>query len=185
MRARGGKLRVVAEGASAPPRRIVLEDAEFDAIFRAHARYVAAVACRLLGRDDEVDDAVQEVFLRAMSKLREHRGDEATRAWLRIVTVRIVRRRLTRRRWLRLFGAGDADTFAEVPTREATPEERATLREVYAALDALPVDLRIAWVLRHAEEERLEDVARACECSLATAKRRIAAAEAALARRLR
>jgi RNA polymerase sigma-70 factor (ECF subfamily) len=39
----------------------------------------------------------------------------------------------------------------------------------------------VAWLLRHVEGERLQDVALACGCSLATAKRRIASAQAALA----
>ena len=36
--------------------------------YRLYSRYVAAIAIRLIGRDDEVDDVVQDVFLRA------HRG---------------------------------------------------------------------------------------------------------------
>jgi RNA polymerase sigma-70 factor (ECF subfamily) len=43
-------------------------------------------------------------------------------------------------------------------------------------LDELPAKERIAWVLRHLEGEQLEDVARIVGCSLATVKRRIAAA---------
>jgi RNA polymerase sigma-70 factor (ECF subfamily) len=42
------------------------------------------------------------------------------------------------------------------------------------------VEQRLAWTLRHIEGERLEDVAARCGCSLATAKRRIAAAHAHL-----
>jgi RNA polymerase sigma-70 factor (ECF subfamily) len=41
----------------------------------------------------------------------------------------------------------------------------------------VPTEQRIAWALRHVEGEALEDVARACACSLATVKRRIAAVE--------
>ena len=44
-------------------------------------------------------------------------------------------------------------------------------------MDKLSVDLRIAWSLRHLHKESLEDVAQLAGCSLATAKRRIAAAE--------
>jgi RNA polymerase sigma-70 factor, ECF subfamily len=38
----------------------------------------------------------------------------------------------------------------------------------------------VAWSLRHIEGERLDEVAALCECSLATAKRRIAAASVRL-----
>jgi RNA polymerase sigma-70 factor (ECF subfamily) len=47
-------------------------------------------------------------------------------------------------------------------------------------LDELPAAERLAWTLRHVEGERLEQVARQCGCSLATAKRRIAAAQDAI-----
>jgi RNA polymerase sigma-70 factor (ECF subfamily) len=51
------------------------------------------------------------------------------------------------------------------------------LTRMYRALDGLPVNQRLAWSLRHIEGERLETVALLCHCSLATAKRRIVAAQ--------
>jgi RNA polymerase sigma-70 factor (ECF subfamily) len=161
-----------------------LERDDADAIFRRYARYVASIALRLSGRDDEVDDTVQEVFLQALRGLHEIRGEEATRGWLRLVTVRIVRRRLRRRRLLRFVGLDESPSFEDVPTRGASSEDLVVLRRVYTVLDSLPADLRIAWLLRHGEEERLEDIASACECSLATVKRRIGAAQEQLERRL-
>ena len=54
---------------------------------------------------------------------------------------------------------------------------RAQLAQVYALLQALsPVD-RVAWTLRHVEHCQLEEVASLCDCSLATAKRRILRAQ--------
>jgi RNA polymerase sigma-70 factor (ECF subfamily) len=47
-------------------------------------------------------------------------------------------------------------------------------------LEAMPTDLRIAWSLRHMHEETIESVAELTGCSLATAKRRIAAAQRVL-----
>jgi RNA polymerase sigma-70 factor (ECF subfamily) len=41
----------------------------------------------------------------------------------------------------------------------------------------VPTQPRIAWILRFVEDYRLDEVADACGCSLATAKRRIAAAQ--------
>jgi RNA polymerase sigma-70 factor (ECF subfamily) len=156
----------------------------FDVLFRRYARTVAAVAARLLGRDDhEVDDVVQEVFWlvhRRMDRLTDL--DEA-RGWLVTVTTRVARRRLRRRWWRGLFHAHAP--LLEVPAPGATPEQRALLSRLYRVLDELPVEQRIAWVLRHLEGERLEDVAKACGCSLATAKRRIGAAQHVLEEVLR
>lgn len=52
-------------------------------------------------------------------------------------------------------------------------------------LESLPLEERLAWSLRHVEGHALEEVAAACDCSLATAKRRIAAAEANVRARIR
>jgi RNA polymerase sigma-70 factor (ECF subfamily) len=149
---------------------------EFDAVFRRYAPYVAAVAHRLLGRDSEVDDTVQEVFLVAVRGLSRVRDPASVKGWLARIAVRAARRRLRLRRLRGLFGVHDPLAYDSVADRQASPEERALLGRVYRVLDAVPTDQRIAWTLRHIEGERLEAVAELCGCSLATAKRRIAAA---------
>lgn len=148
-----------------------------DDAFRAHAGFVAAVAHRLLGRDSDVDDVVQDVFLDAWKGLAQLREVEAIRGWLRTVTIRKCRRRLTTRKLKGMLGFDDVPGYAEIVAPDASPEQRTLLGRVYLVLDQLPVDERLAWILRHLEEEKLEDVATLCGCSLATAKRRIAAAE--------
>jgi hypothetical protein len=61
-----------------------------------------------------------------------------------------------------------------VPVTEAN----LTLSFDHRVLDGMPANQRIAWSLRHIEGEPLENVASLAGCSLATAKRRIAAAAA-------
>jgi RNA polymerase sigma-70 factor (ECF subfamily) len=149
------------------------EPIAFDALFRRYAPFVAGVAARLLGRDDhEVDDVVQDVFWIASRRLASIYNLEAARPWLVTVTIRIVRRRLRRRSWRRLWHA--EPDVVDLPAPGATPEELALLARMYRVLDTLPTEDRLAWLLRHVQGERLADVALACECSLATAKRRIA-----------
>ncbi len=158
--------------------------ATFDALFQRYGRYVAAVAVRLLGRDDhEVDDVVQDVFWLASRRMHRLPDLDAARGWLVTATTRLVRRRLRRRRWRALFRA--EMPAHDPPAPGATPEQRALLVRLYGVLDRLPIELRLAWLLRHVEGEPLEDVARACGCSLATAKRRIMAAQQALQEVLR
>ena len=57
------------------------------------------------------------------------------------------------------------------------------LRKVKAVLDALNVDDRLAFVLRHFEGLELTEVAQTLKMSLSTAKRRIWRAEAEFKRR--
>lgn len=56
--------------------------------------------------------------------------------------------------------------------------------DLYDALERIPSDVRIPWVLHRIEQLSLPETALACEVSLATVKRRIADAEARLERRL-
>jgi len=161
---------------SAPP--------DFDTLFSRYAGYVARVAARMLGRDDaEVDDVVQEVFFTTLPRLGRIHSEEAARPWLMTVTVRTVRRILRRRKWRRLLlGERSAD---EVPATGVTAEQRVLLARIYRTLDQIEPRSRIAWILRYVEGERLEAVADACGCSLATAKRRIAATQEILMEVLR
>ena len=156
--------------------------------FRQYAPYVARIGTRILGQDDdEVDDLVQDVFTRAAAGLKRMTEAAEVRGWLATVTVRVAVRRLRLRR-LRRFVPWPGDGLpraAEPIAPAASPEERATILAVYQLLARLPARQRVAWVLRHVEEERLEEVAQHCDCSLATAKRLIARAEAWIERNTR
>ncbi len=156
---------------------------DLGAVYRQYSGYVAAIAYRLLGRDDDVDDVVQEVFMAAHRSLHGLREAAAIKGWLATVTVRTVRRKLRRRRVWALFGAAQAPDYETVVVA-ANQDLSVQIRRAYELLDQLPVDQKIAWMLRHAEGEPLESVAAICGCSLATAKRRIAAAQAALGQEL-
>jgi RNA polymerase sigma-70 factor (ECF subfamily) len=149
---------------------------DVDALFRRYSSYVAAVAHRLLGRDDEVDDTIQEVFLVAVKSLKTVRDPGAIRGWLARITVRTARQRLRKRRVRQFLGLEAPVAYENVSDTGANGEDRALLARVYRVLDALPANQRIAWSLRHIEGEPLENVATLSGCSLATAKRRIAAA---------
>ncbi len=149
-------------------------------LFQSYSSYVAAVAYRLLGRDDEVDDTVQEVFLAAVRGLDSVRNPDSIKGWLAAITVRTARKRLKRRRLRAVLRIDPDPEYDTVADESASPEQRALLARIYELLDAMPADLRIAWTLRHVQGERLEDVAALSGCSLATAKRRIRAAASRL-----
>jgi RNA polymerase sigma-70 factor (ECF subfamily) len=149
---------------------------DLDGLFRRYAPYVAAIAHRLLGRDEDVDDTIQEVFVAAVRGVHAVRDPAAIRGWLARVTVRVARQRLRRRRVRVFLGLDEPVVYDSVVDRSASAEQRALLARVYGILDGLPANQRIAWSLRHIEGEPLENVASMAGCSLATAKRRIAAA---------
>lgn len=138
----------------------------------------------MLGRDHEVDDVVQEVFLAATRGIGALREPAAVRAWLTKVAVRSAMRRLRWRRVRRTFGF-DGDTgYHELPDPSLSAEDRTVVSRIYRLLDRLVTADRVAWTLRQIDGRSAEEVARVCGCSLATAKRRIARVDEAIRREL-
>jgi RNA polymerase sigma-70 factor, ECF subfamily len=180
-------LRLVRSAAPAPPATMAAGERatpSVDSLFRRHSPFVAKVAIRLLGRDDEVDDVVQDVFLAATRGVGDVVEPEAIRGWLATVTVRVARRKLRARRVRHWLGLDRAPSYDSIASPAASPEQRALIGRVYLALDELPVNQRLAWALRHLEGQKLDSIAEACGCSLATAKRHIVAAQAHIEREL-
>jgi RNA polymerase sigma-70 factor (ECF subfamily) len=155
-----------------------------DDAYRRFAPYVARIALKILGRPDEVDDIVQDVFVAATRFLGQLREAGAIKGWLATSTVRAARRRLRVRKMKTWVGLEQAEMSAPLIARGASPEHLATLRRIYAQLDRLPTRQRIAWVLRVVEEHSIDEVAQMCDCSVATVKRDVAAAAHVLQREL-
>jgi RNA polymerase sigma-70 factor (ECF subfamily) len=154
-------------------------------IYRRHVRLVANAAHRLLRNRADVDDVVQETFLIAFERLDRLVEPAALRGWLVQIAISRVHRRF---RWRRLTGvlsgnkAGAA--LGEQASTAASPEQLTELALIDRVLDRMPLKLRTPWVLRHVLGCSLDDAAVACDCSLATIKRRIADAESRVASHL-
>jgi len=151
-----------------------------EVIYRRHVAYVGWLVVRLIGRHHDAEDVLQEVFTIALEHLRSLRDGTAVRAWLTQIAVSRARRRLQRRRLMRLCGldrGADDATLASLASNGCSPETHAELRLISDALGALPAGARIAWTLHRVEGLTLDEVAAACRCSLATAKRRVAAGD--------
>lgn len=169
-------------GGASDDSRPDVDPRDFDGVFRRYSPYVARVALRLLGHDSEVDDLVQDVFLEAHRGLQGLRDGSALRAWLARVCVRKATRRLRRRRLLTLLSL-EVVAEHDLPfDANASAEQRAEVAKLYRALDRLPADERVAWLLRFVEGESLEDMVTLCGCSKSTVQRRLRSAQAQLAR---
>jgi len=138
-------------------------------LYAEYARFVAWFASRLLPRQDEVEDVVQEVFLIAARHLDSLTDPPKVRGWRKTVTLRRASRVLRWKRVRARFGMTNRSDGSEqwLASPEASPEDRAVLLELLATLERLPTDLRVAWTLRKLHEESLESVAELAGCSLA------------------
>jgi len=129
----------------------------FDEIVARHQPQVARLAHRLLGwrERDAVEDVVQEVFLVALTRLRDFRGDSSLSTWLMGVTVnkcRAHRRRSALRlTWLRQMWVR--------PTHHETPADDETCQQVRDAVADLPSRDREVIVLFYLEELPVAQIA--------------------------
>lgn len=162
----------------APSEAEAVDPSDFTAVVRAYRGYVAAVVVRLMGRDDDVDDVVQDTFVRALDGLPRLQDPTRLKPYLASIAVRLTLRRLGRRRLLSAFGLSERWHPTLLSTPSANGEQRAMLANVYRVLETCSPEERVAWSLRYLEGERLERVAELMSLSLATVKRRLAVVEA-------
>lgn len=145
--------------------------------YEQYSDFVAQLATRLLGRDHQVEDIVQDVFMAAMNGLHKLQNPDALKAWLRVVTIRTVFRMIKRRRFLRLLSLDDESAPVEIAlSDQASEEQRAFFATLYQALEKLPANERMAWTLHYIEGDTLEEIAAISDCSTMTVKRRLAIA---------
>jgi len=143
------------------------------ALLHAETAHVERLLTRMLGFSAELDDATQEVFIRAFARIAELREPDSLRAWLSSIAVFVAReaiRRKRRRRWLVFL---PPEERPEPTVSGASFEARTALRVLYEVLDGFATDERIAFTLRFVEGMELSEVADVCQVSLATIKRRL------------
>jgi len=158
-----------------------------EAFYRRHVLQVVGLAQRLLGNSWDAEDVAQETFITAFQSWSQLRDLERARAWLMQIAVRQVHRKFRKRRLLRLLGLDRRveDLPLEALARDDTSAEvRSELLVLDSVLKSMTPERKIAWMLRYVEGLPLEEVALHCDCSLATAKRRIAAAQRAVSRQV-
>jgi RNA polymerase sigma-70 factor (ECF subfamily) len=156
-----------------------------DAIYRRHARFITRVCTRLLGRQDDADDVVQDTFLVAFDKLETLTEPNSLRAWLARIAVQKARRRLRKRRILWLCGMGqpEGDTALILRARDgARPDLQVEIQAVSRALAEQPPEHRAAWLLHRLEALSIQETAEVTGKSTATVKRYVAAVDAHIER---
>ncbi len=150
------------------------------ALYKRHGARILGILTRLLSSTADAEDAAQDTFVLAFRDLKQLREPKGFGGWVSGIAVHQAHRRFRKRKLLGFLGltssALDA-TFEQVADPRAGPEERAELATLQRLLDDLGHNERVAWMLRKVEGYELTEVAQMTGCSLATVKRRIAAAD--------
>ncbi len=162
-----------ADDASLVRGLVAREDWASRVAWSRYAPLVYGVLDRALGSTAESEELTQEVFLRVFAAIHTLRNPSALRSFIYSAAIRMLRWHLRTKRTRRLFMLSDSGTLPEASSPPQDSEGRELLRRFYRLLDTLSANDRTAFVLRHVEELRLEEIVMATGASLATVKRRI------------
>jgi len=138
----------------------------------------------ILCHSADADDLAQDAFVYALNHLDSLQNPQAFAAWIASIVVRTASKRLRTRRLLARLGLRrrQAPDLEAMISPNAPPDVAAELRAVYAVVERLPAEERVALLLRRVEGLEIAETAERMDLSPATVKRRIAAAEARLER---
>ncbi len=117
---------------------------------------------RLAGPGADVEDLTHDVFVVALRRRAEFRGEASPTTWLFRITDHVVagrRRRSLVRRWLFSRNAHELAEQPEQPTAHDQLERRERHVRLYAALDRIPHAYRTALILYEIEGLSGQEVA--------------------------
>jgi len=167
----------------------------FGLLVTKYQRKLARLVSRMVRDPAEVEDIVQDSFIRAYKALSNFRNDSAFYTWLYRIGVN------TAKNWLVTHGrraqltsttdGEDAENYdePELLRNNETPERLLMTKQigetVNAVVETLPEDLRTALTLREIEGLSYEEIADVMDCPIGTVRSRIFRARDAIALKLR
>lgn len=167
----------------------------FGLLVDKYRRKLGRLLSRFIRDQAEVEDVVQEAFIKAYRALPNFRGESAFYTWLYRIGINTAKNYLVsmgrRPQTSNEIEVDDAENFEdgdELRTMD-TPETELMTQEiaktVQSAIDALPEDLRTAIVLREIEGLSYDEIATMMDCPIGTVRSRIFRARESIAERLR
>ncbi len=170
----------------------------FDLLVLKYQRRVQRLVSRFVRDSGEVDDVVQEAFIKAYRAIPTFRGDAAFYTWIYRIAINCAKnylaspaRRIVPASDLERDDDEDTESFDrnaglhDVATPEAEYASKQIVETVNRAMAALPEDLRTAVTLREIEGLSYEEIAEAMDCPIGTVRSRIFRAREAIATELR
>jgi RNA polymerase sigma-70 factor, ECF subfamily len=170
----------------------------FEELFARYSSMVFHLVYRVLGDEEEALDVSQEVFLSVYRKMDSFRRESSLKTWIYRIAIN---RASNRCRWwkrLRRRGTVSLDehlsedhngSFSDtLKSENDSPEDALLMQEERAEIErtllSLPVQQRIAVIMRDIEGLSYEEIAESMHVSLGTVKSRIARGREELKSRL-
>jgi RNA polymerase sigma-70 factor (ECF subfamily) len=167
----------------------------FGLLVQKYQRKLGRLLSRFIRDQAEVEDVVQEAFIKAYRALPNFRGESAFYTWLYRIGINTAKNYLVamgrRPQTSNEIEVEDAENFEDgdelrtVDTPETELMTKEIAKTVQLAIESLPEDLRTAIVLREIEGLSYEEIATMMDCPIGTVRSRIFRARESIAERLR
>lgn len=166
----------------------------FDLLVLKYQHKIVAIVSRYIRDSFEVQDVVQEAFIKAYRALPNFRGESAFYTWMYRIAINTAKNHLVargRRPPLSDVAVEDAeyysgsDALKDVDTPENNYFRDELQRVVNDAIRELPEDLRTAVTLRELEGMSYEEIAEVMACPVGTVRSRIFRAREAIDKQIK
>jgi RNA polymerase sigma-70 factor (ECF subfamily) len=171
-------------------RRVLAGEKElFEILLRRYNQKLFRVIRSYLKDSGDVEDAMQDTYLKAFDKLQQFQGNAAFSTWLIRIGINEALLRLRRlKKERQLYDVGDTFTEARLiqlpDAKQMNPEKLAIRHEtkllIERAIDQLPEKYRVVYVLKEAEGMDHDQIAALLNLSDANVKVRLHRAKALL-----
>lgn len=132
---------------------------------------------QILRSGPEAEDAVQEAFILALTKLRTFRGKSSFFTWLYRISYNVAMTRLRRRKPVVSMQSAVADLELDFPDEQPDPEDRLVKQErakqLMEALDKMSEEHRAILVLREMEDMDYSEISEILELPIGTVRSRL------------
>ena len=175
--------------------RVAKDDEEaFEILVTRHQTAVLNLVYRFVGDRTQAKDLAQEVFLRVWQAAKSYKPEAKFTTWIYRITANLCFNELKssrRKKWfqfLRPDAEHETGTEEDLPDRSPSPEDLLLAKErnlqITEALQSLPENQRMAFILKRYDDRSYEEIARIMGCSISAVESLLVRAKRALQEKL-
>lgn len=162
----------------------------FEELIRDYQKLAFNIAYRMLGNMEDAADAAQDAMIKIYKSIGNFKGDSSFSTWLYKIVTNTCLDQLRKRKRDKAFSVDrpieteDGDIRKEISDSYNIPEDvverKENIKDLAAAINALPEQHKTAIILRDIQGFSYEQIAEMLNCSQGTVKSRISRARSAL-----